>query len=59
MNIQISAQPIIKFTKLVDVILDYINIINDNMKKVYDKYTADIKDYIKKLDQIKNELRGG
>ena len=59
MNIQISAQPIIKFTKLVDVILDYMNIINDNMKKVYDKYTADIKDYIKKLDQIKNELRGG
>lgn len=47
------------FTKLVDVILDYMNIINDNMKKVYDKYTADIKDYIKKLDQIKNELRGG
>lgn len=46
------------FTELVDVILDYMNIINDNMKKVYDKYTADMEEYIEKLNQIKKELRG-
>lgn len=44
------------FTKLVDLIQDYMNIINNNMKKVYNKYTTDIKEYIEKLDQIKKEL---
>ena len=44
------------FTKLVDLIQDYMNIINNNMKKVYNKYTTDIKEYIAKLDQIKKEL---
>ena len=44
------------FTKLVDLIQDYMNIINNNMKKVYNKYTSDIKEYIEKLDQIKKEL---
>ena len=44
------------FTKLVDLIQDYMNIINNNMKKVYNKYTPDIKEYIEKLDQIKKEL---
>lgn len=44
------------FTKLVDFIQDYMNIINNNMKKVYNKYTTDIKEYIEKLDQIKKEL---
>jgi hypothetical protein len=44
------------FTKLVDLIQDYMNIINNNMKKVYNKYTTDIKEYIDKLDQIKKEL---
>ena len=33
-----------------------MNIINNNMKKVYNKYTTDIKEYIEKLDQIKKEL---
>lgn len=44
------------FTKLVDLIQDYMNIINNNMKKVYNKYTTYIKEYIEKLDQIKKEL---
>lgn len=44
------------FTKLVDLIQDYMNFINNNMKKVYNKYTTDIKEYIEKLDQIKKEL---
>ena len=44
------------FTKIVDLIQDYMNIINNNMKKVYNKYTTDIKEYIEKLDQIKKEL---
>ena len=44
------------FTKLVDLIQDYMNIINNNMKKLYNKYTTDIKEYIEKLDQIKKEL---
>ena len=44
------------FTKLVDLIQDYMNLINKNMKKVYNKYTTDIKEYIEKLDQIKKEL---
>ena len=44
------------FTNLVDLIQDYMNIINNNMKKVYNKYTTDIKEYIEKLDQIKKEL---
>lgn len=44
------------FTKLVDLIQDYMNIINNNMTKVYNKYTTDIKEYIEKLDQIKKEL---
>lgn len=44
------------FTKLVDLIQDYMNIINNNMKKVYNKYTTDIKEYIEKLDQIEKEL---
>lgn len=44
------------FTKLVDLIQDYMNIINNNMKKVYNKYTTNIKEYIEKLDQIKKEL---
>lgn len=44
------------FTKLVDLIHDYMNIINNNMKKVYNKYTTDMKEYIEKLDQIKKEL---
>lgn len=44
------------FTKLVDLIQEYMNIINNNMKKVYNKYTTDIKEYIEKLDQIKKEL---
>ena len=44
------------FTKLVDLIQDYMNIINNNMKKVYNKYTTDIKEYIANLDQIKKEL---
>lgn len=44
------------FTKLVDLIQDYMNIINNNMKKVYNKYTTDFKEYIEKLDQIKKEL---
>ena len=44
------------FTKLVDLIQDYMNIVNNNMKKVYNKYTTDIKEYIEKLDQIKKEL---
>ena len=44
------------FTKLVDLIQDYMNIINNNMKKVYNKYRPDIKEYIEKLDQIKKEL---
>ena len=44
------------FTKLIDLIQDYMNIINNNMKKVYNKYTTDIKEYIEKLDQIKKEL---
>lgn len=44
------------FTKLVDLIQDYMNIINNNMKKVHNKYTTDIKEYIEKLDQIKKEL---
>ena len=44
------------FTKLVDLIQDYMNIINNNMKKVYNQYTTDIKEYIEKLDQIKKEL---
>lgn len=44
------------FTKLVDLIQDYMNIINNNMKKVYNKYTTDIKEYIEELDQIKKEL---
>ena len=44
------------FTKLVDLIQDYMNIINNNMKKMYNKYTTDIKEYIEKLDQIKKEL---
>ena len=33
-----------------------MNIINNNMKKVYNKYTTDIKEYIANLDQIKKEL---
>ena len=45
------------FTKLVDLIQDYMNIINNNMKKVYNKYTTYIKEYIEKLDQIKKELK--
>lgn len=44
------------FTKLVDLIQDYMNIINNNMKKVYNKYTTDIKEYIEELDQIEKEL---
>ena len=44
------------FTNLVDLIQDYMNIINNNMKKVYNKYTTDIKEYIANLDQIKKEL---
>lgn len=44
------------FTKLVDLIQDYMNIVNNNMKKVYNKYTTDIKEYIEKLDQIKKKL---
>lgn len=44
------------FTNLVDLIQDYMNIINNNMKKVYNKYTTYIKEYIEKLDQIKKEL---
>ena len=44
------------FTKLVDLIQDYMNIINNNMTKVYNKYTTDIKEYIEKLGQIKKEL---
>lgn len=44
------------FTKLVDLIQDYMNIINNNMKKVYNKYTTDVKEYIEKLDQIKKKL---
>ena len=44
------------FTKLIVLIQDYMNIINNNMKKVYNKYTTDIKEYIEKLDQIKKEL---
>ena len=44
------------FTKIVDLIQDYMNIINNNMKKVYNKYTTDIKEYIANLDQIKKEL---
>lgn len=44
------------FTKLVDFIQEYMSIINNNMNNVYDKYKADIKEYIEKLDQIKKEL---
>lgn len=44
------------FNKLVDLIQDYMDIINNNMKKVYNKYTTDIKEYIEKLDQIEKEL---
>lgn len=44
------------FTKLIHLIQDYMNIINSNMKIRYDKFIADIKEDINKLDMIKREL---
>ena len=35
-----------------------MDIINDNMKKMYGKYTSDIKEFIKNLNRIKKELEG-
>lgn len=46
------------FTKLIALIKDYMDIINDNMKKMYGKYTSDIKEFIKNLNRIKKELEG-
>lgn len=46
------------FTKLIALIKDYMDVINDNTKKMYGKYTSDIKEFIKNLNRIKKELEG-
>ena len=45
------------FTKLIDVIQDYMNLINKNMKNMYEQYTEDVKGFIERLEQIEKELK--
>lgn len=45
------------FTKLIDVIQDYMNFINKNMKNMYEQYTEDVKGFIERLEQIEKELK--
>ena len=45
------------FTKLIDVIQDYMNLINKNMKNMYEQYTEDVKGFIEKLEHIEKELK--
>lgn len=45
------------FTKLIDVIQDYMNLINKNMKNMYEQYTEDVKGFIERLEQIDKGLK--
>lgn len=45
------------FTKLIDVIQDYMNLINKNMKNMYEQYTEDVKGFIDRLEQIDKGLK--
>ena len=45
------------FTKLIDVIQDYMNLINQNIKNMYEQYTEDVKGFIERLEQIEKELK--
>lgn len=45
------------FSKIIDLIQGYMDIINENMKNLYDKHIADLKERSKKLNQIIKELK--
>ena len=40
-----------------NVIQDYMNLINKNMKNMYEQYTEDVKGFIERLEQIEKELK--
>ena len=45
------------FTKLIDTIQDYMNVINEKMEIIYEQYKEDIRCYIDRLEQIQKELK--
>lgn len=43
--------------KIVDIVREYMDIINNNMNQMYDRYKADMKERVKRMEVILDELK--